>query len=272
MVWEKLPPPRQLLGMPLLATFLKRCVLVAGWLWAAVSTLLIDLLSTARCSACDQALGRRSVFCPTCATSIVRATPPYRAIAALDTSGAGAGGQTVRVYGFAQYGGAVADALRRLKYDDRPDLAHPLGALLRRVARQARAATPEGISSLNCDLVVPVPLHPRRLAERGYNQAALLARQVRPELGAPLRPTMIRRVIDTPAQARLSKQARAQNLRGAFVVARPERVRHQRVILVDDIATTGATLAACATALHDAGAASVSALVVALADRRSDDK
>jgi ComF family protein len=269
--------------MPFVGTILKRCVVAARWLLAAVSTGLLDLLSTPRCAACDQALGRKSVFCPACATSIVRATPPRRAITACGGTDAGASDEGIVVHGFAQYGGAVADALRRLKYGDRPDLAHPLGALLRRATRQARAtaqddAVPLEDGSLNdgrlnfgpldCDLVVPVPLHPRRLAERGYNQAALLARQVQPELGAPLSTSMLLRVIDTPAQAKLSRTARAQNLRGAFVVVRPERLRDKRVVLVDDIATTGATLAACATALRHAGAASVAALVVALADRR----
>jgi ComF family protein len=256
--------------MPLVTTILKRCAVAARWLLTALGAQLLDLLSTPRCSACDQALTRRSVFCPVCATSVVLAAPPCRALTEPNVSAPITDDGVVHVHGFAQYGGAVADALRRLKYDDRPDLALPLGALLRRVTRQAQMATGGSKATLACDLVVPVPLHPRRLAERGYNQAALLARQIRTQLDAPLSASLLRRVIDTPAQARLSRKARAQNLRGAFVVVRPEGVRHKRVVLVDDIATTGATLAACAAALHKAGAASVIAVVVALADRRND--
>jgi ComF family protein len=163
---------------------------------------------------------------------------------------------------FALYGGPVAVALRRLKYGDRPDLAGPLGHLLRRAARDAR---------LCADLVVPVPLHPARLAERGYNQAALLGAAAASELGAPLAATALRRTRHTPQQARLDRARRLENVARAFQVRDPGRVRGRRVVLVDDVTTTGATLAACAEALRAAGAASVQALVVARVEQGAED-
>ncbi len=181
--------------------------------------------------------------------------------------GRGLGHDGIVVFGFALYGGAVADALQRFKYGDRPDLARPLGALLRRTLGEANQTAPGATPRLAGDLVVPVPLHPRRLAERGYNQAALLARQVRGELGAGLATTVLLRQLDTPPQAKLGRAARTRNLQGAFRVVHPERLERRRVILVDDVATTGATLAACTEALVGAGVASVTSLVVAIAHR-----
>jgi ComF family protein len=212
-------------------------------LLGALGNALADVLAPPTCAACDQRLERRAVLCPACAGGVVVA--PKGPVTA-----------------FGVYGGPLGEALRRLKYEGRPDLATPLGDLLRRAARTGR---------LRADLVVPVPLHPARLAERGYNQAALLAAAVARELGTPLEPRALRRIRHTPQQARLDRAARLSNVAGAFVPgARGERVRGRRVVLVDDVATTGATLGACSDALRDAGASSVTSLVVARAERGED--
>jgi ComF family protein len=154
------------------------------------------------------------------------------------------------------YGGAIARAITRLKYERRPDLARPLGDLLwRAVGPHARA--------LRGALVVPVPLHGKRLAERGFNQSALLAHRLAARLGSPWAPLALGRVRDTPRQATLDRSERSRNVRGAFR-ARAAISREPRlVLLVDDVTTTGATLAACAHALRDAGAASVATAVLA---------
>jgi ComF family protein len=157
----------------------------------------------------------------------------------------------------------VAAALRRLKYEERPDLARPLGHLLRRAARDA---------DLGADVVVPVPLHPRRLADRGFNQAALLAAEVAEELQVPLVTRALARGRDTAQQAMLDRAGRLENLTGAFSALNAASIRGRRVVLIDDVMTTGATLTACAEALLGAGAGSVAGLVVARSDGRSDGK
>ncbi|XYH96095.1 ComF family protein [Sorangium sp. So ce1128] len=162
---------------------------------------------------------------------------------------------------FAPFAGSLAEGIRRFKYGDRPDLARPLGQLLLCAARDA---------GVRADLVVPVPLHPRRLAERGYNQAALLAAHVADGLAASFAPRALRRVRSTAQQAQLPRDLRLQNVAGAFRVRAPERVQRRRVALIDDVATTGATLAACRDALLGAGAASVTYLVVAAAESGAD--
>lgn len=210
---------------------------------------LADLLAPPVCAACDARLPRRSVFCAACAHAVVHA----EAQPAID--------DVPPLVAFALFGGAVADALRRLKYGGRSDLAVPLGHLARRAARSARVLA---------DVVIPVPLHPARLAERGYNQAALLGAEVAEELGVPLSARALSRTRHTPQQARLDRASRLGNVAGAFRVRTPVQVRGRRVLLIDDVSTTGATLAACAAALREAGAATVTALVVARTEQACD--
>jgi ComF family protein len=152
----------------------------------------------------------------------------------------------------------VAEALRRFKYGDRSDLARPLGGLLRRGI--------EGNAPGSVDAVVPVPLHRRRLVERGYNQSALLAREVSDALRIPVLHALSRGR-DTPQQALLDAVARRENVRDAFALARGQNVHGRRVLLVDDVATTGATLGECRRVLLEGGAAAVIAAVVAIAER-----
>jgi ComF family protein len=148
----------------------------------------------------------------------------------------------------------LSTAIRRLKYEDRPYLARPLGELLRGACRAAQIAA---------EVVLPVPLHPRRLVERGYNQAALLAAHVARELGAPLVTRALARKVDTAAQAKLSGAERQVNLEAAIVVTSSALVADRVVAVVDDVATTGATLGACRAALLAAGARHVVGVVLA---------
>lgn len=192
-----------------------------------------SLLAPSRCAACDAPARELAVFCPTCAALVER------------------GGERGAPF---VYGGPMARAITRFKYGPVPELARPLGELL---AGAARAA---GFADLNA--VVPVPLHPTRLFERGFNQAALLARPVARALGVPLRARALERTRPTGNQAELDRAARSQNVAGAF---RARARVGARVLLVDDVRTTGATQNACAGALRDAGCRSVEWLVLAIA-------
>lgn len=152
------------------------------------------------------------------------------------------------------------DALvRALKFHGERCHARVLGTLLARARARAPAALPA--------LLVPVPLHPRRLRARGYNQAAELAAFAARELGLPLERHALRRLRATREQSSLRSRDRAANVRGAFAATRS--LAGLRVALVDDVVTTGSTAAAAASALRDAGAAAIELWVVARATRRA---
>ena len=196
-----------------------------------------ELLSPLRCPACADALGGgRGPFCVPCVVSVEECESAIDSIA------------------FAEYGGALARAVQRFKYEDKPELALPLGALVRRACRR---------SALRADVVVPVPLHARRLACRGYNQSALLGRHVARSIGAPLVTRALARVVETAPQVDLPREARRSNVEGAFRVMRGALVEGRAIALVDDVSTTGSTLRACRQALIDAGASRVTSVVLA---------
>jgi len=194
-------------------------------------------LSPPRCASCSAALARgRGIFCAACSASVER----YEA--------------TGDVVAFGQYGGALARAIQRFKFENSPYLSGPLGALLRDACRRSR---------LRAEIVVPVPLHPRRLVQRGYNQSALLARHVADELAVPLATDALCRVVDTLPQVQLPRESRRANVEGAFRIGRTGRVEGKTIALVDDVSTTGATIRACRHALLEVGATRVTSVVVA---------
>jgi ComF family protein len=153
------------------------------------------------------------------------------------------------------YTGPARAALHALKYDGERRLVSPLGELMS--ARWRYAA-------MGGDILVPVPVHAERLRERGFDQAELLAREIGGRLGLPVSQAL-RRSARTKAQHKLGRGARTSNVDSVFSVspAMGTTVRGRWIILVDDVVTTGATLAACARALHSAGAIAVSGLALA---------
>ena len=158
----------------------------------------------------------------------------------------------------APFAGPVRAALHDLKYGGERRLARPLGqAVARRWRRVGEGAT----------LVVPVPVHAERERRRGYDQAALIAAVAAADLGLPC-VRALERERATIAQFELGREDRAANVAGAFRLRRPgpaagPAIAGHWILLVDDVVTTGATLAACATALEAAGALGVSAIAVA---------
>jgi len=187
---------------------------------------LMDLVAPRRCPGCDHSLDWGELgFCAACAPLLERL--PHGPAA----------------YG---YGGPLGEGLRRLKYDGRTDLLEALHALV----------LPLAVSHAGkVDAVVPVPLHPTRLRERGFNQAALLADALARALGVPLAEDRLVRVRSAVPQASLKEAQRAANVHRAFEGTRdPER---PRVLLFDDVRTTGATLRSASGALYRAGASTV---------------
>lgn len=156
------------------------------------------------------------------------------------------------------YGGALTTAIARFKYSDRADLAPRFGAAMLATARA------RGLENV-VDIVIPIPLHPKRLADRGFNQAALLAAPIARAFNVPVAPQAVERLRHTKQQASLDRRERLVNLYGAFRVRKPELIRNARVLLVDDVRTTGVTLDTCAAALHEVGAKQVSQIVLARA-------
>ena len=152
----------------------------------------------------------------------------------------------------------LREALHAFKFRGKRAVARPLGDLL----AEAGAGYP---GARGAGLLVPVPLYPDRERERGFNQAALLAERLGRLWGVAVAANALERTAATPAQTGLSGEERRRNVRGAFAVPRPARVAGRRVLLVDDVLTTGATADACARALRRAGAAEVGVLTVARA-------
>ncbi len=163
-----------------------------------------------------------------------------------------------RARSFGTYEGDLRRLIHLMKYDGMRPLAKRLGRLM-----AATAADFEAV-----DYLVPVPLYRRRRWSRGFNQAALLAAAMAEATGIPARGGLLRRTRATESQAGLSNHQRRANVTGAFSTPRPREVRGRRILLIDDVMTTGATLEACAKALKRAGAQYVGAVTSARAMRR----
>jgi len=165
-----------------------------------------------------------------------------------------------RSYG--PYSPEMARAVVLLKYQQVTPLAGWFAGRLLPLAR-------EHASQLAADVVVPVPLHRDRQRERGYNQAELIARSLAKRLGLPCRPYLLVRTQPRPEKLRLTVRERWRSVRNAFDIREGTQVDKLRVLLLDDVLTTGATLDACSRALREAGAAYVAAMTVARAMPRS---
>jgi ComF family protein len=251
------------------------------------SALLLEttqLFWPARCAGCHEYVADNVVFCASCALSVTPlrdvclgcALPsehsrPRGCRACARACFAGFGFSFAGAEVACAYGAALADAIVAMKHRSRRDLARRLARLLVDPLARALARGAFGPG----DALTPVPLHPRRLRKRGFNQSlelvrgalSLLARPVdvraAPRLRPVLEPTLLRRTRDTRELGHLGPAARRREVAGAFAVRDAARVRGRRVVLVDDVFTTGATLDECARVLRAAGAVEV--WVVALA-------
>ncbi len=219
----------------------------------------IDLLFPKRCVGCDR---EGAFLCQECLADLPRLEPPFcflcgqpgRLMMRLCLS---CWERPLEIDGIrAPYrmDGAVREAVHALKYQYVRALAPTLGHLLAEFVVS---------SDLSADVLVPVPLHPRRERNRGYNQSSLLARETGKIVGLPVEDRSLRRLRATASQAQSADQEeRRANVADAFA-AEAALVQGRRVLLVDDVCTTGATLEACAMALKEAGAVSVWGLALA---------
>lgn len=162
---------------------------------------------------------------------------------------------------------AYATARSALQYDDASRklvLAFKHGGHTDRLQNFAAQMHRAGRTALShADAIIPVPLHRTRLIKRRYNQSALLARALSKRCGVPMDAHCLLRVKRTPSQGGLSAKGRYRNVRGAFTVQSSEKIKGKRLVLIDDVMTTGATLNACARTLKRAGAARVDAVCLA---------
>lgn len=228
------------------------------------------------CRQCGQRLltEENGFFCPRCWELSRRIERPFCTLCGLPHSGAAGFGSLYnfpcakcrkarakpyrRIYGAAYYEGAVGEAVRLLKFNDKPRLARPLGELMRTFIEKE-------IEVERYHDVVPVPLHRVRQRERGYNQSELLAAEIAPLFPNARLNGSLKRIRPTKIQSRIKdERERIANVRGAFAVERTADFKGRTVLLVDDVVTTGGTVAECARVLKRAGAVEVDVLAAAL--------
>jgi ComF family protein len=233
---------------------------------------LAAVLLPAPCRICDQPLSRatRIPVCESCLASFERIADPMCQCCGRPRPVAMAAATVAplcrlcrdEVYGFdcarsfAVYNDALGTAIVLLKYEQVTRMGHWFAERL----EETLAAHGNGFRP---DVVVPVPLHPERLRERGYNQAEMMARPLARRLRLDLRAYLLVRTRPRPPQLVLSRTERWRSVRGAYATHERAKVDKLRVLLVDDVLTTGATLDACSRVLRRAGAAAVMGLTVA---------
>ena len=229
---------------------------------------LADVLMPPLCLACHRRLAAHDALCPNCWRDIdfIRAPlcdrlglpMPYDTGAPLISAAAAADPPVYgRARAVARFEGVMRTLIHDLKFHDRHDARRLFGRWLVEAGAELLA---------DAELLVPVPLTRRRLLSRRFNQSALLAQEVARIAQIKVEPLALLRVRSTKAQVGLSRQQRRENVANAFAVAkhRKDAVTGKKVVLIDDVITTGATAAACARALKRAGAARVDVLALAM--------
>ncbi len=247
---------------------------IASWI-STIKNLVLPIF----CQSCGLRLltDENGFFCPTCWEASRRIDRPFCTVCgrpqvvAVGTGGGpnfacGPCGQRKpnapirRIVAPAIYGDAIGEAIRLFKFHGKRRLAGPLAEVMVEFAEQ----------ELDCAFytqIVPVPLFRVRERERGFNQSTLLARAIRPTFPNAVLATTLQRIRPTRVQSRLkSADARRKNVLGAFAATNDGLIREQRVLLIDDVVTTGGTVTECARVLRAAGAESVDVFATALTE------
>jgi ComF family protein len=227
----------------------------------------LDFIYPPACLTCDAGVAAADALCSTCWAAMSFIERPY--CERLGTPFAQDLGEGLlspqavadppvyeRARAVARYDGPARTLVHRLKYADRTELARPMGAWMANAGKELLA---------EADLLVPVPLHQRRLISRRFNQAAELAREISSISGVPWAPLLLERAKSTQPQVGLSRAQRIVNVQGAFRASEMAELKlsGKRLVLVDDVLTSGSTLNAAARALLRANAAAVDVLVFA---------
>ena len=229
---------------------------------------MADFIVPQACLACGRALADHDAICAACWREVSFIRPPLCDVLGIPLAFA-TGDVTVsaaalaepppygRARAVAQHTGTMRRLVHHLKFHDRHDGRRLLGRWLAEAGRELIA---------DAELIVPVPLARWRLFTRRFNQAALLGRELSRLSGVPIDPLVLRRRRNTPSQVGLTEDQRRRNVAGAFAIGRRRAriIEGRRVLLIDDVVTTGATVSACARVLRRAGAARVDVLALAL--------
>lgn len=197
-----------------------------------------------RCICCDKIIDPISAICADCNSAINWLDTDFFSTLLKETHF-----DTAR--SLAAHDGSWAQVIHNFKYNRRTDLAAPLGEMLSKKAFR------------EYDLIVPVPLHKKRLRQRGYNQSVLLAKRVAKETGVRADLFLLARVVLQPPQVGLEQRQRLENVKGAFALRKNSDPKDKGILLIDDVMTTGATVNECARVLKKAGAARVDVLTLA---------
>jgi ComF family protein len=246
--------------------------------FSAIKSALAQIFFPPVCYVCNEPVESLTdqCLCPSCLESIEHIVEPFcdqcgmpfPAASHTDSPLCGQCLANPPAYKQARYGIVYTEIVRsavvRFKYQKATYLARPLSNIL-------LESFNEFYDAGHIDLITPVPLHVKRLRNRGFNQALLLAEQLAKRTGLDLERNVVRKMKDTRPQVGLKRAERNKNLRGCFRVHDPEIIRGRRVLIVDDVATTGTTVGEAAKTVMKAGAHEVAVLVLALRTKFTDN-
>lgn len=228
---------------------------------------LLDFVYPPHCGVCGrESRGGEGVVCEACWQGLEGISPPFCQKCGLPLSLLHNLCSACEVrshhFSFARSYGLFDETFQKIihlfKYRRTRGLAGPVALLMAEIIKNDPRFS-------RMEALIPVPLHSTKRRERGYNQSELLARDLSQVTGLPLVGRALVRTVNTPSQSRLGLGERLANVRDAFGVENPRQVRDRRIVLVDDVLTTGSTVDACALALLEEGAAEVSVITAARA-------
>ena len=226
---------------------------------------IIDLFFPKTCPGCGRVISSDNFLCKDCSKELTFIRPPLCPICGipLEFGESHICGKCLIKPPFfkaarscALYQGPLSKSISLFKYEGVTALARPLSLIM------IRALSPF-IEKANVDLILPVPLHIKRLRQRGFNQALLLARQLGKGLGIPVNGSILKKVKETPPQVGLSQKKRLKNVKGSFKVFSKKEIEDKNILLVDDVFTTGTTVNECSKVLVRAGARGVFVITLA---------